>query len=108
MLLELVRFFSDVKIHDHATYFVDSLWENTDVLRVRVALSDSYSISFYYSDLSPQDWEAMTSLLLDDRCGIILTDQEERGLIEIIACAVYRAAGTSLPAGRARPRVRGL
>ena len=58
--------------------------------------------------LFPQDWEAMTSLLLDDRCGIVLTDQEEGGLIEIITCAVHRATGTSLPAGRARPRVRGL
>ena len=34
MLRELVRFFLDVKIHEHATYFVDSLWDHTDVLRV--------------------------------------------------------------------------
>ena len=38
MLMELVRFYVDVKIHEHATYFVDSLWEYTDVLRVRVVV----------------------------------------------------------------------
>lgn len=43
MLVELVRFFSDVKIHDHATYFVDSLWEYTDVLRVSVRMPHSRS-----------------------------------------------------------------
>ena len=31
-LMELVRFFCEVKIHDHAHYFVDSLWEHTEVL----------------------------------------------------------------------------
>lgn len=36
MLRELVRFFLDVKIHEHATYFVDSLWDHTDVLRVNI------------------------------------------------------------------------
>ena len=35
-LVELVRFFMEVNIHQHATYFVDSLWDNTDVLRVRL------------------------------------------------------------------------
>lgn len=34
MLRELVRFFLEVKVHDHATYFVDSLWDHTDVLKV--------------------------------------------------------------------------
>ena len=35
-LVELVRFFMEVNIHQHATYFVDSLWDNSDVLRVRL------------------------------------------------------------------------
>ena len=34
MLRELVRFFLEVKVHEHAAYFVDSLWEHTDVLKV--------------------------------------------------------------------------
>ncbi len=34
MLRELVRFFIDVKIHDHATYYVDSLWDYAAVLKV--------------------------------------------------------------------------
>ncbi len=33
-LNELVKFFVEVKIHDHANYFVDSLWDHTDVLQV--------------------------------------------------------------------------
>ncbi len=35
-LNELVKFFVEVKIHDHANYFVDSLWDHTDVLQVRM------------------------------------------------------------------------
>ncbi len=34
MLNELVKFFIEVKIHDHSNYFVDSLWDYTDVLQV--------------------------------------------------------------------------
>ena len=34
MLNELVKFFVEVKIHDHSNYFVDSLWDYTDVLQV--------------------------------------------------------------------------
>lgn len=33
-LVELVRFFLEVNIHQHATYFVDSLWDYTSVIRV--------------------------------------------------------------------------
>ncbi|KAL5476327.1 hypothetical protein EMCRGX_G026256 [Ephydatia muelleri] len=84
MLMELVRFYVDVKIHEHATYFVDSLWEYTDVLR---------------------DWEAMSSMLLDDKCGVVLNDEEESVLIEIITCAAKRATSTAIPTGRARGRV---
>ena len=34
-LTELIKFFSEVKIHDHANYFVDSLWDHTEVMQVR-------------------------------------------------------------------------
>lgn len=38
MLTELIKFFVEVKIHDHASYFVDSFWEYTDVLEVSVVV----------------------------------------------------------------------
>ncbi|CAI7999749.1 Cohesin subunit SA-2 [Geodia barretti] len=83
-LVELVRFFMEVNIHQHATYFVDSLWDNTDVLR---------------------DWEAMVGLLLDDKAGIVLTGAEEAALIEILVCAVRRAVGTGVPPARTKGKV---
>ena len=52
-----------------------------------------------------QDWESMVSLLLDDKCGISLIDEEEGVLIEIMTCAVCKATGVSPPAGRGRGRV---
>lgn len=36
MLNELIKFFVEVKIHDHANYFVDSFWDYADVLQVNV------------------------------------------------------------------------
>ena len=32
-LVEVVRFFLEVNIHQHATYFVDSLWDHTNVIK---------------------------------------------------------------------------
>lgn len=55
--------------------------------------------------LTMQDWESMTQLLLDDKCGIQLTSTDEVVLMEIISCAVRRATGTSPPAGRAKGKV---
>lgn len=52
-----------------------------------------------------QDWEAMTQLLLEEKCGIILTDVEEAVLIEIMACSVRRASGATPPSGRAKGKV---
>lgn len=83
-MIKLIRFFCDVKIHDHAHYFVDSLWDNCSVLH---------------------DWEAMTQLLLDDKANFNLGDEEIKALIEIITCAVRRAAGAAPPAGRGKGRV---
>ena len=47
----------------------------------------------------------MTKLLLEEKCGIILTDVEEAVLIEIMACSVRRATGATPPAGRAKGKV---
>ncbi len=53
-----------------------------------------------------QDWESMTTLLLDDKCGIKLSETDEGVLVEIMSCAIRRATGTNPPAGRAKGRVR--
>ena len=82
--MELIRFFCEVKIHDHAHYFVDSLWEYCEVLH---------------------DWEAMSQLLLDDKSSFTLKDDEVAALIEIMTCAVRRAAGATPPVGRSRGKV---
>ena len=47
----------------------------------------------------------MTSMLLDDKCGVVLNDEEEAVLIEIMTCAAKRATSTSIPTGRSKGRV---
>jgi hypothetical protein len=73
-LKELVRFFLEVKIHQHAHYIVDSLWEHADVL---------------------QDWDTYVDVLTNNTCGITLTNEEEITLIELLVCSAFRAAGCS-------------
>ena len=48
------------------------------------------------------------SLLLDEKCGVVLANEEEGVVIEVMACAVRRATTASLPPGRSRGRVRYL
>ena len=48
------------------------------------------------------------SLLLDEKCGVVLTNEEEGVVIEVMACAVRRATTPRLPPGRSRGRVRYL
>ena len=55
--------------------------------------------------VSPQDWDAMVSLLLDDKAGVVLSGQEEGVLIEILACAVRRAVGSGVPPARTKGKV---
>ena len=47
----------------------------------------------------------MTQLLLDDKCGITLSDEEQCVLIEIMASSVRRASGATPPPGRAKGKV---
>lgn len=47
----------------------------------------------------------MTQLLLDDKCGITLSDEEQCVLIEILSCSVRRASGATPPPGRAKGKV---
>lgn len=85
ILKELLRFFTEAKIHEHAPYFVDALWDYTPVLK---------------------NWQAMTQLLLDEPSCSMLTlgDEEETALVEIMCCAIQRAIGTNHPPGRGKPR----
>ena len=71
-------------MHDHAHYFVDSLWDHCEVL---------------------QDWSSVTNLLLDPKTSFVMSDEETRTIIEIMVCAARRAAGATPPAGRARNKV---
>ena len=52
-----------------------------------------------------QNWEAMTTLLLDSSCGVELSAQEEKALVEVLACAVRRAGGSAPSALKGRGKV---
>ncbi|XP_028401572.1 cohesin subunit SA-2-like [Dendronephthya gigantea] len=76
---KLISFFVTSQIHDHAAYLVDSLWQHCDLLK---------------------DWDIMTSMLLDDKTGEGLSDDEESALIEIMTCCCRQAATGQGPPGR--------
>nr|XP_028583622.1 cohesin subunit SA-2-like isoform X3 [Podarcis muralis] len=87
-LRALIDFFleSEVKLHSHVTYLVDSLWDWAPSLL--------------------KDWEYMTALLLGnaDSHEQALTDAHERVLIEIILATVREAAEFHPPVGRGGTR----
>ncbi|KAG2468787.1 STAG2 protein, partial [Polypterus senegalus] len=87
LIILLVSFFMQNKMHDHATYLVDSLWDCAATVL--------------------KDWEGMSTLLLantkdDEEEG--LSDEEESGLIEILVCCLRQAAEVHPPAGRSSGR----
>ncbi|XP_040904363.1 cohesin subunit SA-1 [Toxotes jaculatrix] len=73
----LVSFYIQSEFHEHGAYLVDSLWG--------VAGSEL------------KDWEAMTTLLLQDT-GLMY--EEEGALIELMMCAIRQAAQATPPVGR--------
>ncbi|KAM3850030.1 cohesin subunit SA-1-like [Diretmus argenteus] len=73
----LVSFYIQSEFQQHGVYLVDSLWD--------VAGSEL------------RDWETMTTLLLQDDG---LSDAEEGALIELMMCAIKRAAEGFPPVGR--------
>ncbi|KAM4621914.1 cohesin subunit SA-1 [Polymixia lowei] len=78
----LISFYTQSEFHEHGAYLVDSLWD--------VAGSEL------------RDWETMTSLLLQETVeGQGLTYEEEGTLIELMTCAIRRAAEANPPVGRA-------
>ncbi|CAF1125853.1 unnamed protein product [Adineta steineri] len=80
----LVQFFIESELHEHATYLVDSMWDQHPMMK---------------------DWECMTDILLEapDQDDDPLDDQHENCLIEIMVCCVREAATGEYPIGRGQP-----
>ena len=84
-LRDLVQYFIESELHDHAAYLVDSLWDSTPLVK---------------------DWDCMTQMLLDDISSEIepLNDKEETYLINIMTCCARQASEGQPPVGRAQPK----
>ncbi|CAF1516489.1 unnamed protein product [Adineta ricciae] len=80
----LVQFFIESELHEHATYLVDSMWDQHPMMK---------------------DWECMTDILLEapEQDEDPLDDQHENCLIEIMVCCVRQAATGEYPIGRGQP-----
>ncbi|PAA68029.1 hypothetical protein BOX15_Mlig017969g1, partial [Macrostomum lignano] len=85
LLRDLVQFFIESELNEHAAYLVDSFFDINDMLR---------------------DWEAMIDLLLEEpgRGEEPLGDLQESSLIEILACCARQAATGESPVGRQASR----
>ncbi|KAJ8969947.1 hypothetical protein NQ317_012936 [Molorchus minor] len=82
---DLVQFFIESELHEHAAYLVDSLIESNSMMK---------------------DWECMTDLLLEEP-GLHeepLDNRQETSLIEIMVCCVKQAATGEAPVGRGPTR----
>lgn len=81
LVRDLVQFFIESELHEHAAYLVDSLWDINEMMK---------------------DWECMTDLLLEEpgRGEEALDDRQETSLIEIMVCCVKQAATGESPVGR--------
>ncbi|XP_060516669.1 cohesin subunit SA-1 [Cylas formicarius] len=82
---DLVQFFIESELHEHAAYLVDSLIE---------------------SNVMMKDWECMTDLLLEEPGPHEepLDNRQETSLIEIMVCCVKQAASGEAPVGRGPTR----
>ncbi|CAG9863575.1 unnamed protein product [Phyllotreta striolata] len=82
---DLVQFFIESELHEHAAYLVDSLIESNTMMK---------------------DWECMTDLLLEDPGPHEepLDNRQETSLIEIMVCCVKQAATGEAPVGRGPTR----
>ncbi|CAL1527874.1 unnamed protein product [Lymnaea stagnalis] len=85
LVRDLVQFFIESELHEHAAYLVDSLWEINEMMK---------------------DWECMTDLLLEEsgKGEEALDDRQETSLIEIMVCCVKQAATGESPVGRSPNR----
>ncbi|XP_025837464.1 cohesin subunit SA-1 [Agrilus planipennis] len=82
---DLVQFFIESELHEHAAYLVDSLIESNPMMK---------------------DWECMTDLLLEEPGPHEepLDNRQETSLIEIMVCCVKQAATGEAPVGRGPTR----
>ncbi|KAJ8926732.1 hypothetical protein NQ314_020849 [Rhamnusium bicolor] len=82
---DLVQFFIESELHEHAAYLVDSLIESNTMMK---------------------DWECMTDLLLEEPGPHEepLDNRQETSLIEIMVCCVKQAATGEAPVGRGPTR----
>ncbi|XP_041354006.1 cohesin subunit SA-1-like isoform X2 [Gigantopelta aegis] len=85
LIRDLVLFFIESELHEHAAYLVDSLWDIHDMMK---------------------DWECMTDLLLEEpgKGEEALDDRQETSLIEIMVCCARQAATGESPVGRGATR----
>ncbi|XP_069804743.1 cohesin subunit SA-3 [Dendropsophus ebraccatus] len=74
----LIEFFISSKLHEHAAYLVDSLWDS--------------------ASRQLKDWECQTDLLLMKKT--CLDDQEESALVKILVASTRQAAEGTSPVGR--------
>ncbi|KRX44866.1 Cohesin subunit SA-1 [Trichinella murrelli] len=79
VIRDLVQFHKESKLHEHAAYLVDSLYDSHDLLK---------------------DWTAMTELLLHGDDKQPLDREDESLLIDIMACSVKEAATGEPPIAR--------
>lgn len=82
---DLVQFFIESELHEHAAYLVDSLIDSNNMMK---------------------DWECMTDLLLEEPGPNEepLDNRQETSLIEIMVCCVKQAATGEPPVGRGPTR----
>jgi len=82
---DLIQFFIESELHEHAAYLVDSMWDVNEMMK---------------------DWECMTDLLIEEpgKDEPALDSTQESSLIEIMCCAVKQAATGETPVGRGPTR----
>ncbi|VDO99604.1 unnamed protein product [Soboliphyme baturini] len=85
LLNGLVHFAMDNELSENAAYLVDALFDSTNLLK---------------------EWQAMTNLLLNDKCDAngSLSEAQEAKLIEVMVCSVKQAATGDCPVGRTPSR----
>lgn len=81
LIRDLVQFFIESELHEHAGYLVDSLWDVSPMIK---------------------DWECMVDLLLEEagKGEQTLTSSQEASLIEIFYWCVKQASTGDSPVGR--------
>ena len=84
-LIQLLEYFTEAGLHQHTEFYVDSLWSHCPALK---------------------EWDTMTDMLLSDER--MLSEEQERVLLDMMASCAMRAAGRPPPTQRQQKRVRTL